>query len=77
MRIEKNKYILSDKKINDFELANFLQIPSYISFETALNYHGLLSQFPYEITSATCKKTNKKEFQDKIYSYVHIDRSLY
>jgi predicted transcriptional regulator of viral defense system len=77
LKVEKDKYLLNNLKINDFELANFLQSPSYLSFETALNYHGILSQFPYEITSATPKKTNQKKFQDKIFSYTHIDKSLY
>lgn len=77
LKIEKNKYLLDNVKLNDFELANFLLEPSYISFETALNYHGVLSQFPYEVTSATLKKTNQKKFQGKIFSYVHIDKSLY
>jgi len=77
LRIEKDKYLLNDSKINDFELANFLQTPSYVSFETALNYHGVLPQFPYEITSATSKKTNQKKFQDKIFSYVHLNKTLY
>jgi len=77
LKVEKNKYLLNNSKINDFELANFLQTPSYISFETALNYYGVLPQFPYEITSATSKKTNQKKFQDKIFSYIHIDKTLY
>lgn len=77
LKVEKNKYLLNSKKINDFELANFLLVPSYISFETALNYYGLLSQFPYEITSVTPNKTNQKKFQNKIFSYVHINKSLY
>jgi len=42
-----------------------------------LNYYGVLPQFPYEITSATSKKTNQKKFQDKIFSYIHIDKTLY
>ena len=77
LKVEKNKYLLNNSKINDFELANFLQTPSYVSFETALNYYGVLPQFPYEITSATSKKTNQKKFQDKIFSYIHIDKTLY
>ena len=61
-KIEKNKYILSSPSANDFLIANFLYQPSYISLETALNLHGILSQFPYEITSITTRKTNRKKF---------------
>lgn len=77
LKIEKNKYLLNSPKINDFELANFLLSPSYLSFETALNYYGILSQFPYEVTSATSKKTNLKKFQGKVFSYTHITKSLF
>lgn len=76
-KIERNKYILSDKKSSDFSLSHFLYKPSYISFETALNFHGILSQFPYEITAATPRKTKKKEIKGKIFSYVHIKKDLF
>ena len=55
-RLSHGKYLLNTKKASDFEIANFLYNPSYISFETALNYHGILNQFPFEISSATTKK---------------------
>lgn len=77
IKVEKNKYILNDSKINDFELANFLYTPSYISFETALNLYNILPQFPYEVTSATTKKTAVKKIQGKAFSYSHLDKSLY
>jgi len=71
-KLEKNKYILSSSSISDFLIANFLYQPSYISVETALNFHGVLSQFPYEITSVTTKKTFKKNYERKRFSYLHI-----
>lgn len=76
-KIERNKYLLVKAKISDFELANFLYYPSYISFETALNFFGLISQFPYEITSATNKKTKKKKYNNKIFTYIHLDKKLF
>lgn len=76
-KIERDKYILKKGKFSDFEMANFLVYPSYISFESALNFWGVLSQFPYEITSATQKKTKIKKYQEKIFSYTHIDKRLF
>jgi len=76
-KIERGKYLLKGGRINDFVLANFIYCPSYISFESALNFYGILSQFPYEITSATSKKTTKKMAEGKIFSYVHIQKSLF
>lgn len=72
VNIEKNKYYLAGKNIDTFEIANFLYQPSYISLETALNYWGVLSQFPFEITSITSKKAVAKKFDDKIFNYSHI-----
>ncbi len=71
-KIERNKYQITDSYVNSFEVANFLYQPSYISLETALNYWGILSQFPYEMTSITTKKTVEKEFDGVTYTYRHI-----
>jgi len=76
-KIERNKYLLKDVQISDFALANFLYQPSYISFESALNFSGTLSQFPYEISSVTPRKTIKKEFEGKIFTYTMIKRELF
>ncbi len=75
--LEKGKYMLASKQASDFEIAQFFYNPSYISFETALNYHGVLSQFPLEITSATTKKRASKEFDGKIYSYSKIKTNIF
>lgn len=77
MKIERNKYLLKGAKVNDFALANFIYQPSYVSFETALNFYGILSQFPYEISSATTKKTVGKIFQGKAFIYTHIKKDLF
>jgi predicted transcriptional regulator of viral defense system len=76
-RLEMGKYIIPSKKPSNFLIANFLYEPSYISFESALNFHGILSQFPFEITSATVKKTKIKEIDGNIYSYSHINKDLF
>ncbi len=77
VQLEKGKYYVSSKEPLDFEIANFLNSTSYISFETALNYYGILSQFPFEITSATLTKTKKKEILGKTYSYSKIAKGLF
>lgn len=77
LKIEKDKYILQNAKLHDFTLANFIYQPSYVSFESALNFYGILSQFPYEITSSTSKKTKQKIINDKIFSYTHIKKDLF
>jgi len=76
-RVEKGKYLLTNAKVSDFALANFLYQPSYVSFESALNFYGILSQFPYEVSSATTKKTFQKEFKEKIFTYTRIKKDLF
>ncbi|MBU3935419.1 hypothetical protein KJ909_01975 [Patescibacteria group bacterium] len=68
VKVERGKYRVAGKG-STFETANFLYEPSYVSLETALNYWGILSQFPLETTSVTTKKTVKKEFEGRVYSY--------
>lgn len=77
LRVEKNKYLVNRGEINSFDTAARLYAPSYISFETALNFHGVLSQFPYEITSATSRKTAVKKWGGVLYSYTHIKPDLF
>lgn len=76
-RVERNKYILKGVKTHDFVLANFVYTPSYVSFETALNYYGILSQFPYEIISGTSRKTTQKTIDGKSFVYIHIKKDLF
>ena len=42
-----------------------------------MNFHGILSQFPIEITSATVKKTKNKEIDGNVYGYSHINKELF
>jgi predicted transcriptional regulator of viral defense system len=76
-RVERGKYILKGAEVGDFALATFLYSPSYVSFESALNFHGILSQFPYEISSATTRKPLTKTFEDKTFSYFRIKKELF
>lgn len=77
VKLERNKYMLNNGNVDSFYIANAIYSQSYISFETALNFYGILSQFPYEITSATTKKTIQKNINGFTYSYTHIKRNLF
>ena len=76
-RIVKGKYHFALKDYHEFELANFLINPSYISLESALSFYGILPQFPYTITSVTPLKTRTINYQDKEYEYSHLDSSYF
>ena len=55
-RLIKKKYLFLFSESDDFQIANFLHSPSYISLESALSFYGIITQFPYQITSITSKK---------------------
>ncbi len=76
-KLEAGKYMIMSEKPHQFMLANFLYEPSYISFETALNFHGILPQFPFDVTSATPNKPTKKVIGEEHFSYTQIKKSLY
>ena len=59
------KYQVVNSVPTDFEIANYIYNPSYISLESALSYYGILSQFVYTITSITTKKSNIYEISEK------------
>lgn len=77
IKLERGVYALEGHMPNDFCIANTIHRPSYVSFETALNVHGILSQFPYEITSATTGKPIQKNIQDKLYTYSRVQPVLF
>ena len=58
-------------------IANNLLGPSYISYEYALYYHGLIPERVEEVTSATTKRTKAYSTSYGDFSYKHIDKSLY
>lgn len=76
-RITKGVYCLKDSKPDDFETANFLCQPSYISLESALAYYGILIQTPQTITSVTPKRAKKVQAGNREFTYSHLDQRYY
>jgi len=63
--------------LNPLGLAASIYGPSYISFETALSYYGLIPEAAYEVTSATLKRP--AEFQNVFgrFHYRRIPENVY
>lgn len=57
VRLKKGMYALKTDFPSEEEIANALYKPSYISFEYALAYYGVLPEMPYSVTCATTKPT--------------------
>ena len=56
-----------------YRLANTICSPSYLSFEFALSYHGLIPEAVYNFTSATFEKKKKKEFKTLFGMFTYRD----
>lgn len=78
-QLARGKYLFSHalREVNDYEIANFLVIPSYISLESALSFYGIIEQFPYGITSVTPKKTREFTVRNKTFRYGQIAKKYY
>jgi len=71
-RVSKGYYILTSNRPSDFEIANALYRPSYVSLDSALNYYGILVQSPQQITSVTTKRVASIKNGGKTFSFVQI-----
>jgi len=58
-------------------IANNLLGPSYISYDYALYYHGLIPEKVEEVTSATTKRSKTFSTPLGVFSYRHIDKELF
>ena len=77
LRLKKGVYLSTFNPPDSFEIANAIYTPSYISLESALNYYGVLPQFPYSVTSVSPKKSKKLLIDGKEFEYVQISHKLY
>jgi predicted transcriptional regulator of viral defense system len=83
VKIKRNTYVLSEKwKVLDredkFTLANLVQVPSYISLMTALDYYEITTQLQRDfIESVAVKRTKEREVKNTIFNYTKISTNLY
>jgi len=81
IRLKKGLYTFSelyqDSSVDIVLVANLLYTPSYVSFDYALSFHGLIPERVYEVTSATLHA--KKVFETPLgrFSYRPIPLDVY
>jgi len=63
----------TDPHTEPYYLAGAIYAPSYVSFEYMLAYYGLIPEYVYSITSATCDKKKKKEYINYFGTYTYRD----
>ena len=71
-RVSKGYYILTSNRPSDFEIANTLYRPSYISLASALVFYGIMIQSPQQIISVTTKRATSIKNGGKIFSFFQI-----
>ena len=63
IRLRRGLYLFPQRlqkgPVSSFVIANRLYAPSYVSFESALSYHGLIPEGVYTTTSACFQRKNK------------------
>ncbi len=58
-------------------IANTMLSPSYISFDYALYYYGLIPESVFDITSATTKRSKSFKSNNGTYSFKQIKKELF
>jgi len=76
-RVKKGLYVVRDNNLSSFQLANVLLEPSYVSLESALAYYGILSQFPFTVTSISTKRSREFHVDKKEFAYAQVKNELY
>ena len=81
LRLKKGIYAFGEdyqtSPIDIISAANILYAPSYVSFDYALSYYGLIPERVYEVTSATMRM--KKEFETPLgrFTYHPVPLQVY
>ena len=81
IRLKKGLYVVSDtisrKPLSRELIANHLYGPSYISFETALAFYGMIPEKVFMVRSATFKRA--KQFENTVgnFEYITVPQGYY
>lgn len=78
-KLRRGFYFFADQELNEsvlFLIANKIYSPSYVSFEMALSFYGLIPESVYGITSAAAGKTKKFKTEIGEFIYHHLKSEL-
>lgn len=83
IRIKRNIYMLKERwnrlaRREKFQIANLIQVPSYISLMSAMDYYEITTQLQQDfIESIALKKTKEIEITGNMFNYSKIKQNLY
>jgi len=62
LKLRRGLYLKSGHSVSKYKVANLMYSPSFVSYESALSFHGLIPEAVYTTTSA-CALNKKKEYE--------------
>jgi len=83
IRLKKDFYVMKERWQRNstsefFQIANVLQVPSYISLMTALSFYELTTQVQRKFFESVCiKRTAKYEVDGFLFNFYKLKRELY
>ena len=77
VRLKRGIYALESSSLKIEKIANQLYYPSYLSFESALSYYGILSQIPYTQTFATTKPPKRFTLGETEIEFRQLKKELF
>jgi len=77
VKARKGFYFIKANPPHEFEIANKIYQPSYISLETALSFYGIIPETIYEVMSATSRTTRGFSINNIKYSYKKIKKDCF
>lgn len=83
IRLKNNFYVLSDNwesfsQEQFFKIANYLQVPSYISFMTALSIYDVTTQVQRNyFESVSVKRSKKYDIQGVAFNFYKLSKNYY
>ena len=72
IRLKRDLYV-NDPDVPSIALAQAIYGPSYISFDYALSYYGIIPELAYNVSCATFNKRKDKVFKTDICSFYYTD----
>lgn len=83
--IEKGRYLIAPLEAgkepvyteHEYAIASVLVQPYYISYWSALNYHGMTEQVPFTVFIATTKRRKNKKIHGVNYSFVTLVKNKF
>jgi predicted transcriptional regulator of viral defense system len=83
IRLKKDFYVMKERWQRNFtseyfQIANILQVPSYISLMTAFSFYEVTTQVQREFFESVCiKRTAKYEVDGVLFNFYKLKRELY